>query len=378
MKVNKKEIIRYSILIAIFLILLVYPGQVLNLFKGIGAVAFPLIIGAAMAYCINILSSTMEKWFWPKADKTILVKLRRPTALILSLIIIIAIIAWVMRLVIPQFITAISGFFTSLPDVVDNINKWLDNSNNANAIMSQLETTKIDWTSIQSKLMKLLSTGLSGVFSSSLSIFGSISKGVFNFILALTFAIYLVSGKERIANRLSRVFDAFLPAKFMEKSRYVLQVADKSFSSFIKGQVTEAFILGTLCAIGMLIFRFPNALSIGALVGMTALIPMIGAWIGGGVGFVLIAVTSPLQGVLFVIFIIVLQQLEGNLIYPYVVGSSIGLPGILVLVAITVGGGLAGIVGMLVGVPIVATIYQLIRTATLKKEDLSKNKIPEI
>ncbi|MQS89061.1 AI-2E family transporter [Companilactobacillus mishanensis] len=378
MKLTKQEFIRYGAFIAIFLILIIYPAQVFNLFKALWSVALPLVIGAALAYCINILSSMFEKYFWPKAKKKIWTSLRRPTALILALVIIIAIIAWVMRLVIPQFIDAISGFFTSLPDVVDKINKWLDNSNNANTLIAQLETTKIDWSSIQAKLMKLISTGLSGVFSSSLSIFGSISKGLFNFILAFTFAIYLVSGKERIGNRLNRVFDAFLPARFMEKTRYVLHIANQSFSSFIKGQVTEAFILGTLCALGMWIFRFPNALSIGALVGMTALIPMIGAWIGGGVGFVLIAVTSPLQGILFVVFIIILQQLEGNLIYPHVVGGSIGLPGILVLVAITIGGGLAGIVGMLVGVPIVATIYQLIRNATLKKEEKSNPTITEI
>lgn len=373
MKLTKHEFIRYGVLIAIFLVLLVYPAQIFNLFKIIYSASFPLIIGAALAYCINLLSSKLEKWFWPNAKNKWAIGFRRPTALLISLCLIVAIIAWVLRLVLPQFITAISGFFSSLPDLIDQFNKWLNNSNQASAISSQLETTQIDWNTIQSKIMKFVSTGLSGVFSSTISIFGSLSKGLFNFILALTFAIYLVSGKEIIGKRLSRVLDAFVSPKIMKKTRYVLHVANQSFSSFIAGQVTEAFILGTLCALGMWIFRFPNALSIGALVGMTALIPMIGAWIGGGVGFVLIAVTSPLQGVLFVVYIIVLQQLEGNLIYPRVVGGSIGLPGILVLVAITVGGGLAGIVGMLLSVPIVATIYQLIRNATLKKES---KKIP--
>lgn len=368
MKLTKHEFIRYGLVIAIFLILIVYPAQIFNIFKVLYSASFPLIIGAALAYCINLLSSKLEKWFWPKSKNNLAIKSRRPIALLISLCLIVAVIAWVLRLVLPQFIAAISSFFSSLPDVIDQLNKWLNNSNQASAITSQLETTKIDWNTIQSKIMKFISSGLSGVFSSTISIFGSLSKGVFNFILALTFAIYLVSGKEVIGSRLNRVFDAFVSQKIMRKTRYVLHIADKSFSSFIAGQVTEAFILGTLCALGMWIFRFPNALSIGALVGMTALIPMIGAWIGGVVGFVLIAVTSPIQGILFVIYIIVLQQLEGNLIYPRVVGGSIGLPGILVLVAITVGGGLAGIVGMLLSVPIVATIYQLVRNATLKKE----------
>ncbi|WP_334328572.1 AI-2E family transporter [Companilactobacillus sp. HBUAS59699] len=375
MKLTKNEIIRYSVFVAIFLILLVYPGQIVNLFKMLYSVSLPLIIGAALAYCINILSSAMERWFWPKSNKKWAIRLRRPIALLLAIIIIVAVIAWVLRLVLPQFISAISSFFVSLPNVIDDINKWLNNSNQASAIASQLETTKFDWTSIQSKLMKFVSSGLSGVFSSSISIFGSLSKGLFNFILAFTFAIYLVSGKERIADRLNRVLDAFVPHKVMTKARYVLRITDNAFSSFISGQTIEAFILGTLCALGMWIFKFPSALPVGALVGITALVPMIGAWIGGGVGFVLIAVTSPLQGVLFVVYIIILQQIESNLIYPRVVGGSIGLPGILVLAAITIGGGVAGIIGMLLSVPIAATIYQLIKNATLNRE---KNEEPSI
>lgn len=375
MKLTKQEIIRYSSLIAVFLILLVYPGQILNIFKTIYSVSLPLIIGGALAYCINLLSSRIESLFWPKAKKKWAIGLRRPFALLLSLVIIIAIISWVLRLVLPQFISAISSFFSSLPSLLNDINKWLNNSNQASAITSQLKTSEIDWTTIQSKLMKFFSSGISGIFSSSITIFGSLSKGLFNFILAFTFAIYLVSGKERIGERLNRVLDAFISKKIMKKTRYVLKVTDKAFSSFISGQVIEAFILGTLCALGMWIFQFPNALSIGALVGITALVPMIGAWIGGAVGFVLIAVISPIQGVLFVVYIIVLQQIESNLIYPRVVGGSIGLPGILVLAAITVGGGFAGIIGMLLSVPIAATIYQLVKNATLLKETKSNSVI---
>lgn len=377
MKLTKNEIIRYSIFVAIFLVLLIYPGQTVNLFKLVYSVSLPLIIGGALAYCINLLSSAMERWFWPNAKKKWLIGLRRPIALLMAIVIIIAVIAWVLRLVLPQFITAIGSFFSSLPDVIDNLNKWLNNSSQANYITSQLETTQVDWASIQSKIMKFVSTGLSGIFSSSISIFGSLSKGIFNFILAFTFAIYLVSGKERIANRLNRVLDAFISKKIMSKTRYVLRITDNAFSSFISGQTIEAFILGTLCALGMWIFKFPSALPIGALVGITALVPMIGAWIGGGVGFVLIAVTSPLQGVLFVIYIIILQQIESNLIYPRVVGGSIGLPGILVLAAITIGGGLAGIIGMLLSVPIAATIYQLIKNTTLRKENNAPKKAVE-
>ncbi|MFD1483783.1 AI-2E family transporter [Lacticaseibacillus baoqingensis] len=368
MKITRSQAIRYAVIGALFLICLVYPAQLFAGFQALYQVVLPLVLGAALAFCINLLCVRLEKWFWPHAQAKWPQRLRRPAAILMALVLIVAIIALVLRLVLPQFITAIDGFFSSVPKTLNQLNHWLTKSDQANALTKQLASAKIDWASIQAKVMKYVSSGISGLFSSSISLFGNLASGVFNFILAFTFAIYLVSGKERIRSRLNRVCDAFLPRQAMTKIRYVLQVANEMFSSFIVGQVTEAFILGTLCALGMLLFRFPNAVSIGALVGMAALIPMVGAFIGGTVGFVLIAVSSPMQAVLFVVFLICLQQLEGNLIYPRVVGGSIGLPGIIVLAAITIGSGLGGIIGMLLGVPIAATAYRLIRNATWKKE----------
>lgn len=368
MKVTRSQALRYLVIGAVFLVCLIYPAQLFAGFQALFQIALPLVIGGALAFCINLLCVRLERHFWPRAQAKWAASLRRPAAILAALVLIIAIIAGVLRLVLPQFITAIDGFFSSLPETLKQVNQWLTKSDQANALTKQLASAKIDWTSIQSKVMKYVSSGVSGVFSSSISIFGNLASGIFSFILAFTFAIYLVSGKERIGSRLNRVCAAFFPERLMAKVRYVLKVANDMFSSFIVGQVTEAFILGTLCALGMLLFRFPNAVSIGALIGMTALIPMVGAFIGGTVGFVLIAVSSPMQAVLFVVFLICLQQIEGNLIYPRVVGGSIGLPGILVLAAITIGSGLGGIVGMLVGVPTAATIYRLVRNATWKKE----------
>ncbi len=368
MKLTRTQLLRYAVIAAVFLVCLVYPSQLFAALNALYQVALPLVIGAALAYCINLLCVRLEKILWPHATAKLANSLRRPAAILLALVLIVVIIAGVLRLVLPQFITAINGFFSSLPETLNQLNQWLTKSDQASAITEYLSSAKIDWTSLQSKVMKYASSGVSGLFSSSISIFGSVASGVFNFILAFTFAIYLVSGKERIGGKLNRVCSAFFPQKFMAKLRYFLRVANEMFSSFIVGQVTEAFILGTLCALGMLIFRFPNAVSIGALIGMTALIPMVGAFIGGTVGFVLIAVSSPMQAVLFVVYLVCLQQIEGNLIYPRVVGGSIGLPGILVLAAITVGSGLGGIIGMLLGVPIAATLYRLVRNATWRKE----------
>ncbi len=368
MILTRTQVIRTALIVAVFLVCLVYPSQ---LFAGIAAlykVILPLVIGGAFAYCINLLCVRLEKYFWPNTKANFAKKLRRPLAILTSLALILVIIAGVLWLIIPQFVAAINNFFTSVPKTLEQLNRWLEHSNQATALTQQITDAQIDWDSIKDKVMSYASSGISGLLSSSVSLFGSLASVLFDFILAFIFSIYLVNGKEKIGSRLNRVGNAFLPAKAMKKSHYFLHETNIVFSSFIVGQVLEAFILGTLCTLGMLLFRFPSAVSIGALIGMTALVPMVGAFIGGAVGFVLIAVINPLQAVLFVVFLVCLQQLEGNVIYPRVVGGSIGLPGIVVLAAITVGSGLGGIVGMLIGVPIAATAYRLLHNATLRKE----------
>ncbi|MTV82298.1 AI-2E family transporter [Secundilactobacillus folii] len=377
MTVSRSTLIKSSIVVAIFLVCIIYPGQIFGALGKLVSVLNPLILGAVLAYCVNLLSRQLEKWYWPHAEQKLARGSRRPLAILTALVIIILIIAGVLRLVIPQFAEAINGFFKTAPSTVNDIVRWLNQFDQNNAISQRISaaTASFNWTSIQQKATKYLTAGASGVFSSTVSIFSNIFSGVVNFVLAFVFSIYLISGKEKIGGWLNRLMDDFLPVKFVAKTRYVISVTNKMFSSFIAGQVLEAFILGTLCTLGMLLFRFPDALSVGALVGVTALMPMIGAWIGGIVGFVLIAVSSPLQAILFVVYILILQQIEGNLIYPRVVGGTIGLPGILVLAAITIGGGLGGIVGMLLAVPITATLYRLMRHATFKKEGLEVKNI---
>ncbi|WP_262315454.1 AI-2E family transporter [Lacticaseibacillus parakribbianus] len=368
MKISRSQVLHLAVGAAVFLLVILYPAQLWAGLKTLLSVLTPLVIGAALAYCMNLIVVRLEKVFWPHAKAKAAQKLRRPAAIVAAIVLTVVILAGVLRLVVPQFIAALDGFFTSLPETLTKLNDWLTKSDQATALTKKLASADIDWTSIQTKVTKYLSAGVSGLFSGSLSLVGSVFSGVVNFILAFTFAIYLVAGKEGIGSRLNRVGAAFLPTKFMAKLHYLLHEADLMFSRFIVGQVTEAFILGTLCTLGMLLFRFPNAGSIGAFIGMTALIPMLGAYIGGAIGFVLIVVVSPLKAVLFVVYLVVLQQLEGNLIYPRVVGGSIGLPGIVVLAAVTIGSGLGGILGMLLGVPLAATAYRLIRNATWQKE----------
>lgn len=325
---------------------------------------FPIILGAAVAYILNLLCSRLEKWYFPKSQKKIITVTRRPVSIIATLVIVILVLSGVLRLVLPEFVNALTEFFKSVPQVVTKVATWAQSTDQFPLIQDKINSTQIDWDSIQAKVMKYFTTGLTGILGSTVTIFSKVTSGVVNFVLAFTFAIYILSSKEKLGRNIRRVGRAFLSDRHLSKLHYFLQTANQSFSSFIIGQVTEAFVLGTLCIIGMLIFQFPFAVSIGAFVGMMALIPIFGAWIGAGVGFLLIVVDSPLKAILFIVFILVLQQIEGNLIYPKVVGTSIGLPGIWVLAAITVGSGVSGIAGMLLGVPIAATLYKLLKNAT--------------
>lgn len=209
--------------------------------------------------------------------------------------------------------------------------------------------------------------GITGIVSSAVSVASNLASAIFSFFVAFSIAIYLIIGKNKLIGQAKSVARAFISEDIITKIKTVVITLNECFSSFIVGQFTEAVILGVLCTAGMLLFGFPYATAIGAFVGATALIPIFGAWIGASVGALLILVSDPLQALLFIIFIIVLQQLENNLIYPRIVGTSIGLPGIWVLAAITVGGGLGGIIGMLISVPLVATVYKLFKMVVDKK-----------
>lgn len=369
MELNRKNITKYGLLVVLILVLLIYPTWVYQVFLNLLGVMMPLILGAILAYVLNLICVKLEKHFFPNTKWHWLQKSRRGIVILIALLIVILVISGVFRLVLPQFISALTSFFKSIPAFFNDVANFAQKINSHSMIPEQVKSIDVNWNSVQSKVMKFLTSGLGGVFGSTIKIVTGVAKGLFNFILALTFAVYILATKEKLGSQIDRASRAFIKEKHLKKIKYVLHVTNQMFSSFIVGQVTEAIILGTLCTLGMFIFRFPYALSVGAFVGITSLVPILGAWMGGAVGFLLIAVDSPLNAVLFIVFIIVLQQLESNLVYPRVVGTSIGLPGIWVLAAITIGGGLSGIVGMLLGVPVVATIYQLMKNKVNQRLD---------
>lgn len=354
-------------LIVVFLVIH-YWGKLEGLISvGVGA-AMPLIIGCVLAYVINILMKTFENWYDKLFKVEVARKIKRVVCLILAFLSLAGIIALIINLVLPELINCIASFIRLIPGALQTV---VDIVGEEQILQMFPELQKgFDFSSISSQVEQLIKTvlgGVGGAVGSIMNVVTSAVSAVVNVVIGLIFSLYVLLDKEGLGRRCKTLISTYF-SKASDKIFYVAKVLDDSFHSFIVGQCLEAVVLGTLCVIGMLIFRFPYAVMIGVFIGFTALIPVAGAYIGAAVGAIMILTISPIQAVEFLIFIVVLQQLEGNLIYPKVVGKSIGLPGIWVLTAVTVGGGVLGVGGMLLAVPLFAAGYRLIR------EDIARRK----
>ena len=360
MKKKKTDfaVIIYICLAALLILGIKYFDQIAGVALKLWNVAFPLILGVAVAYVINIIMVRVERIYFPKTKNRVVTASRRGVSIVVSLLLVAGIFSLVARLVLPELGKAFAVIGRNVPIFLEEAAAWLE-KNNAGNTADMLKN--VDWNNVMDKVADVVKSGFTSFVNSTLTAVGAVVGSVVNFFIGLIFGIYILSGKEKLHSQVSRIMHAYMKERTVARIRYIYRTANETFSSFIIGQCTEAVILGTLCTIGMLLFRFPYAPMIGAFIGATALIPIVGAYLGAAVGAFMILTVDPLKALLFIIFIVVLQQLEGNLIYPRVVGSSIGLPGIWVLAAVTVGGGLGGIGGMLLGVPVAATAYKLIR-----------------
>ena len=360
MKKKKTDfaVIIYICLAALLILGIKYFDQIAGVALKLWNVAFPLILGVAVAYVINIIMVRVERIYFPKTKNRFVTASRRGVSIVVSLLLVAGIFSLVARLVLPELGKAFAVIGRNVPIFLEEAAAWLE-KNNAGNTADMLKN--VDWNNVMDKVADVVKSGFTSFVNSTLTAVGAVVGSVVNFFIGLIFGIYILSGKEKLHSQVSRIMHAYMKERTVARIRYIYRTANETFSSFIIGQCTEAVILGTLCTIGMLLFRFPYAPMIGAFIGATALIPIVGAYLGAAVGAFMILTVDPLKALLFIIFIVVLQQLEGNLIYPRVVGSSIGLHGIWVLAAVTVGGGLGGIGGMLLGVPVAATAYKLIR-----------------
>ena len=358
-----KKNVKKIILIVAFGVILYWTLQNLETVgNAIGFVIqliFPFILGLALAFLLNIIVNLIEnKILVFKKQGKFMTKIKRPLSITLSVILLLAIMCFILFLVVPELINTFSIFAQNIPTVGENIKQWAQQMTvDYPKISEQIKNINIDWNTVNQNLLKYAQSGVSTILNTSINFIVATISGVVNFVIGFIFAIYILLQKEKLIRQAKKILYAYLPNKRAHKIIHTASLANKTFNNFMTGQLTEAFILGFLCFIGMLILRIPYALTISVLIGFTALIPLVGAFLGAGIGVILIVVSSPIKAVVFVIFIIVLQQIEGNLIYPKVVGNSVGLSGMWVMVAITIGGSTMGLVGMVICVPIASVIY---------------------
>lgn len=365
MEIKWKNCFRVGLSIFVLYLCIVYWQFIAGALSKFFGATVPLLAGFAICYVINILMCFYEQKVFAKVKKARFQKFRRPVCIVLAVLTLIAIIAIVAGLVVPQLVSCVKlivsmlpgainswvAYFHTLPSIPENVIEFMDN---------------IDAEKMISQGVELVTSGFGNVMDTVLKAATSVVSGTVTTFLSIIFAIYLLVGKDTLIAKADRMFNHYMPDKFKNKIYYILRVFNESFHKYIVGQCLEAVILGVLCTLGMMLLRLPYSAMIGALVAFTALIPVAGAYIGAIVGAFMILMVSPVKALVFLIFLVILQQLEGNLIYPKVVGNSLGLPSILVLAAVTIGGGLAGIPGMLLGVPITAAIYRII------KDDMNK------
>lgn len=330
----------------------------------------PFIIGGAIAFVLNIPMNFYEKNLFSKVKNKNVRRFSRPLSFLLSLISVGAVVAFVVLTVMPQLGRTVGQLAVQVPEFFENLyiqmDKYLASNPELLDQFKGLNLEKMDWQTILTTVGNYLRSGVGSLISSSVNVASSIIGGVVNSLIAFIFAIYALIEKDKLQNQLRRILKAYAKEKVYNKVLSISSLLYKNFTAFISGQCLEAVILGTMFVVTMAIFRMPYALLVGVLIAFTALIPIVGAFIGCIVGAFLILVDTPQMALLFLILFFVLQQVEGQLIYPKVVGSSVGLPSIWVLVAVSVGGSLFGVPGMLIFIPLFSTFYVLLR------EDVNK------
>ncbi len=360
MKLSWKDCLKIGVSIfVLYLCIHLWPWAVSLAGTVIGA-ASPLILGACIAYVVNILMGFYERRWFPASKNAAAIGSRRVVCLLLAYLTLVAVVVLIVALIVPQLVSCVRILLSEIPGAMTKAVAFIESLD----IVPQdliAPLLAIDW---QSKLLGILSTltsGVTNVMGAVISTVSSVFSALVTGLLALIFSIYILLERETLRGQFGKLLRRFLSPKWQGRYCYVLHTVDDCFHRYIVGQCLEAVIIGVLCALGMGLLRLPYATMVGALVGFTALIPVAGAYIGAGVGAFMILTVDPWQAVIFLVFLVILQQLEGNLIYPKVVGSSLGLPGIWVLAAVTVGGGILGIGGMLLGVPLAAAAYRILR-----------------
>ena len=333
----------------------------------------PFVLGGAIAFVLNVPMRAIERHLFPNRRR--LTRLRRPLALVLTLVALTGVLTLAFCVIGPGIKDAVVSIAAQVPDAFDRLyQRLLGLEQYLPQIKDLVGDLAIDWKSLSQKALSLAQSWGGSLISSGGGLMVGVVSGVSTFVIGLIFSFYILLQKEKLARQGRQVLYGLLPLKQADRALEVLRLAERTFSNFLSGQCVEACILGTLFVIAMTIFRMPYALLVGVLIALTALIPIVGAFIGCAVGALLIAITDPWKALAFIILFLVLQQIEGNLIYPHVVGSSVGLPSIWVLAAVTLGGKLMGVGGMLFFIPLCSVLYALFWDFV--KGRLAEKKVP--
>lgn len=367
MDLNKKSMKKIRELIVFTAILVVALWKfdtVLEGAKNIWGILFPFVLGGAIAFVINVPMSFLEKKIFGKTKdgNKMGEKLARPISLLLTIILAVGVIALVMFGVIPQLTRTMGSLMISIANFVPQMQNWIrDFSHNNQEIMKLVNQVQFNQDQAIKWGISILGSGAGNMMNTTMSAVGSIVSGFATFFIAFSFACYILFQKEKLHVQIRKVFFAFISKQKAEAFLKICSLTYQTFANFLTGQCVEAVILGSMFVVTLSILKMPYALLIGTLIAFTALIPIFGAFIGCAVGCFLIFMVNPKQAILFIIVFLILQQIEGNLIYPHVVGGSVGLPSIWVLAAVTIGGNLMGIVGMLIFIPLVSVLYTIFR-----------------
>ena len=369
-KITSKKLWKAGFILGVIYLCITYLHEIGAFLGTLLGVLSPLLTGCIIAFVLNLLMKRLESWYFPHSQNQFVIKSRRPVCIFLSMLTWALILALICTLVIPELVSSFTLIGKEIPPTLEWLYHFVsDNLDGIPSLQQLLLNLNLNWSVLVQKLISYISLGVGDVINTALAVITGVFGLLTNLLIGIIFALYLLLDKERLLRQFSRLFEAHLKPKKYQQFLRLMRTANESFSSFIVGQFTEAIILGLLCTAGMFLLRLPYAAMTGAVVGATALIPIVGAYIGAGIGAFMILTVDPMKALFFLIFLIILQQIEGNFIYPKVVGTSVGLPGIWVLAAVIVGGGLFGIFGMVLGVPLAATIYKVLKNRVSRKLD---------
>lgn len=375
-KEYRREIVLSFLGITLILALLLYCENITGMFGAILKILRPFIVGAAMAYVLNLPMSFIERkilcFLKGRGDKG-----KRILSILLTLIFVALLIFILLITVIPEIISAVQSISKEIPGFIEKVVEISDKylSPVLSNIPDLTKSIENNWETFAQNLFPFLKNGLGSILSTTVTAAGQMVSSVASFIVSLIFAIYILGEKERLSRQFNTIKNAYLSPPHQNKLDHFFGVLNKSFSSFITGQCLEAVILGVIVTVVLSILRMPYSVMIGVVVMFSALLPIVGAFIACFIGAFLILLESPIQALVFVVVFLVIQQLENNLIYPKVVGSSVGLPAIWVFIAVTLGGSLFGVVGMLVFIPLVSTFYLLLKEDAEKRIGKRKEKL---